>query len=156
VLPCIDKERDNGLFAKSFGCFQPVLLAALLLTTVVLPPPPKDGNCSQCATGCGREDKKTFIKPSKPQNGLSNGDKPLFSCRTQAGGGGARRCALGRSDNGRQAGLDGESADRAIMDVVEIEHCLRDRVPNFTPNDRARRRTGYSLLLAGRQPLSRP
>ena len=24
VLPCIDKERDNGLFAKSFGCFQPV------------------------------------------------------------------------------------------------------------------------------------
>ena len=24
VFPCIDKERDNGLFAKSFGCFQPV------------------------------------------------------------------------------------------------------------------------------------
>ena len=24
MLPCIDKERDNGLFAKSFGCFQPV------------------------------------------------------------------------------------------------------------------------------------
>ena len=24
VLPCIDKERDNGLFAKSFGCLQPV------------------------------------------------------------------------------------------------------------------------------------
>src|SRR5262245_33382333 len=24
VLPCIDKERDNGLFAKSFGGFQPV------------------------------------------------------------------------------------------------------------------------------------
>jgi hypothetical protein len=24
VLPCIDKERDNGLFAKSFGCFQSV------------------------------------------------------------------------------------------------------------------------------------
>ncbi len=24
MLPRIDKERDNGLFAKSFGCFQPV------------------------------------------------------------------------------------------------------------------------------------
>src|SRR6202007_2663464 len=24
VLPCIDKERDNGGFAKSFGGFQPV------------------------------------------------------------------------------------------------------------------------------------
>ena len=24
VLPCIDKERDNGLFAKRFGGFQAV------------------------------------------------------------------------------------------------------------------------------------
>ena len=30
------------------------------------------------------------------------------------------------------AGLDGESADRAIIDAAEIGHCLRDRVPNFT------------------------
>ena len=31
-----------------------------------------------------------------------------------------------------RAGFDGESADRAIIDVDEIGHCLRDRVPNFT------------------------
>jgi hypothetical protein len=33
-----------------------------------------------------------------------------------------------------EGALDGESADRAIMDVAEIGHCLRDRVSNFTPH----------------------
>src|SRR5262249_57221279 len=39
-------------------------------------------------------------------------------------------CAERSSPEG--AAFDGESADRAIMDVDEIGHCLRDRVPNFT------------------------
>jgi hypothetical protein len=53
------------------------------------------------------------------------------------------------------AGLDSESADRAIMDVAEIGHCLRDRVPNFTDKDprlgggpQPRRRIGTTLDLA--------
>ena len=42
------------------------------------------------------------------------------------------------------AGLYGESADRAIMDVAEIGHCLRDRVPNLTRHHAA---VGHNLRL---------
>ena len=45
-----------------------------------------------------------------------------------------RTSSAGRElrDDLRLSGLDGESLDRAIMDVAEIGHCLRDRVPYFT------------------------
>ena len=35
----------------------------------------------------------------------------------------------------RYLGLDGESADRAIIGIAKIGQCLRDRVPNFTHFD---------------------
>jgi hypothetical protein len=47
------------------------------------------------------------------------------------------------------AGFDRESVDRAIIDLAVIEHCLRDRVPNFADYD-----TGAWTVNFG-QPRSR-